>query len=166
MLERAVTKKYRKQFVQKVQAVDLIYKTMVFYETKAETIIESLIARIRDDDRARGDLLMKMALELRKCKELVIDCATKLAPYQTPKLESLEVKSKVEHRFVVRAPQSIKSVEEWKKLTGAEELKIDQVKQQLVKEHKIVPSIHDYDTPEDEDDSDARQFYSKGHRIN
>ena len=41
-------------------------------------------------------------------KERLIDVASKLAPYEHAKLQSVEVKAKVEHRFVVRAPQPIK----------------------------------------------------------
>ena len=52
--------------------------------------------------------------------------ASKLAPYTHPKLEAIEVKSEVEHRFVIRAPNQIASVDEWVKQTGAQRLKIEQ----------------------------------------
>lgn len=89
-------------------------------------------------------------------QERAIDCAHKLAPYDHAKLESIEVKSTVEHRMVMRAPQKIANVDEWARITGASVAKLEDLE---VKDKKFAPpaqSIHDYDELLDELDTQGK----------
>ena len=88
--------------------------------------------------------------ELSKLEDRVLDCASKLAPYQSPKLESMEIKSQVEHRMVMRAPQRIASVTEWAKATGAEVAKLEDLNKVEKKMTEPAQSLHDFDEEDDE----------------
>lgn len=108
-------------------ARDVLYDAMINFESKANTIITVMIEMIKSTQKSNYQELKVLYQEFRRCSELACDYATKLAPYQSPKLESIEVKSEVEHRFVLRVPHQMKSVEEWSKLTGANKLKIEDI---------------------------------------
>lgn len=94
--------------------------------------------------------------ELTAAQEKAIDCAHKLAPYEHPKLESMEIKQKIEHRMVIRAPQKMANVEQWMKITGASEAKLDELtpKEQKIREPE--PSLHDFDEDLDEIETQKR----------
>lgn len=108
-------------------ARDVLYDAMINFESKANTIITVMIEMIKSTQKSNYQELKVLYQEFGRCSELACDYATKLAPYQSPKLESIEVKSEVEHRFVLRVPHQMKSVEEWSKLTGANKLKIEDI---------------------------------------
>lgn len=88
--------------------------------------------------------------EAAEAQTRAIDCAHKLAPYEHPKLESMEVKQTIEHRMVIRSPQKVKSVEEWAKITGASEAKLDEMSKKEIKFSTPAESIHDFDDEDDE----------------
>jgi hypothetical protein len=96
-----------------ITAKDILYKNMIFYDTKAMKLAQHIIKLVKSQDKSRGDLLVVMHKEMGKFNDRAIDCATKLAPYTHAKLQSVEVKNTVEHRFVVRTPTAIKSSSEW-----------------------------------------------------
>ena len=108
-------------------ARDVLYDAMVNFESKANKIVAVMIEMIKSTQKSNYQELKILYTEFRRCSELACDYATKLAPYQSPKLESIEVKSEVEHRFVLRVPHQMKSVEEWAKLTGANKIKIEDI---------------------------------------
>lgn len=97
------------------KAVDVLYENMIFYDEKGEKLFTDLRSKIYKDDDKRGDLLAKMAKLMSECKALAIECASKLAPYQSPKLESIEVNKKVTHRYVIQAPQQLRDADQWLK---------------------------------------------------
>ena len=74
---------------------------------------------------------------------LAIECATKLAPYHAPKLESIEIKKKVTHRFVIKAPMIAVTAEQWLKDAGvnAKETILPPEKQKRI--NSIHPKILD-----------------------
>ena len=100
------------------KGADVLHEKMVFYSKKANKILTEIIKAMKESNASAAELLMAYKL-LKETDMLAIDCATKLAPYQTPKLESIETKQKIEHRYVLRAPPQMKSTEEWAKAVGA-----------------------------------------------
>ena len=90
----------------------ILRQKMEFYNGEAERIIIAIIKALKKENK-RGDLLHSMYKELARCNDIAIDCAAKLAPFEFPKLQSQEVKQKVEHTFVVRVPAVMHSPEEW-----------------------------------------------------
>lgn len=107
-------KKVRKPSLKyKHRATDVLYDKMMFYHTKAKDIASFIINVIESGKMARGDLLAQIHKDMHRFNDIAIECASKLAPYQTPKLESIEVKKRITHRFVVAAPKPINNTETW-----------------------------------------------------
>lgn len=96
-----------------ITAKDILYKNMIFYDSRATKLALHIIKVIKQEDKGRGDLLVTMAKQMNGYNSLAIDCANKLAPYTHAKLQSVEVKNTVEHRFVMRTPTPIKNSTEW-----------------------------------------------------
>lgn len=95
------------------KAVDVLYENMIFYDEKGKKLFLDIREWIHTNDDKRGDLLAKMAKLMSECKAIAIECASKLAPYQSPKLESIEVNKKVTHRYVIQAPQQLQNADQW-----------------------------------------------------
>lgn len=138
-----VKKRKRTIYVTQIKATDVLYEKMHSYNTEARIILNYLIELVKSQNK-NSPALKSLYQNMTKLDDVVIDCAHKLAPYQTPKLESIEVRSKVEHKFVLRAPSKIASLEEWTKATGAEKLNSDQINPKAKEMAPIAPSIHDY----------------------
>lgn len=140
----------------RILAKDMIYSKMITYDTKAKEILQFMIDHYKKAEKAQFDKIKQLYQQMRACDDIVIDCAHKLAPYQSPKLESVEVKSKIEHRYVMQVPQQMKSKDDWMKHVGAEKLTEQEIKREKPAEREISPSIHDYDIEEDELDTYKR----------
>lgn len=107
-------KKRRKtNIVQKIKAVDVLYERMVFYRTEAVELGIKIVEMLKQQPIARGDKIADMYKQLMRLSELTIDCASKLAQYQSPKLQSVETKNTNIQRFVIRGPTPLKSPEQW-----------------------------------------------------
>lgn len=107
-------KKVRKPSLKfKHKATDILYNKMMFYNDKATIITEALIKIVQTQQQARGDLLIQLHRDLHKFNEITIECAAKLAPYQIPKLNSIEVRNEHVHKFVMLAPKTIQSKDKW-----------------------------------------------------
>lgn len=148
MLLYARKKRYKKAVIQAIQAKDILYAKMIDYDKKAREILHWLIKTTKEADKSQFDRVKQLYQKMKQLDDMVIDCAYKLAPYQSPKRASIEVSGKMEHRYVMRVPQQMKSQEEWMKATGASTLKENDVKREVVKQ-AVVPSIHDFDEDED-----------------
>lgn len=132
-----------------LKATDVLYQKMHVYNNESKQILSHLIETIKQQNK-NSPALRELYLLMRKADDIVIDCAHKLAPYQTPKLESIEVRNKVEHKFVLRAPKAVSSIEEWTKLTGAAKIAPEQVMVRNKETAEPAASIHDYDEEEDQ----------------
>jgi len=108
-------------------ARDVLYDGMVNFETRAKQCLAVMIDSIKGQQKSNYAELKLLYQEFRKCQELAADYAHKLAPYQSPKLESIEVKSQVEHRYVMRVPHQMKSTDEWTKATGASKVSLEEM---------------------------------------
>lgn len=103
----------RPTFKYKRKATEVLYDKMMFYHNKADQIAKFIISVIESGKIARGDLLAQIHKDMHRFNDIAIECASKLAPYQSPKLESVEVKQKITHRFVVAAPKPIANTQNW-----------------------------------------------------
>lgn len=99
-------------------SVEIMREIMVFNHVKAKNIILDILMELKKENR-RGDLIAMMYKKYTEVNTLVIDCAAKLAPYEKPRLQSIEVKSEVEHKFVLRAPTQLNSTGEWLSMVKA-----------------------------------------------
>jgi hypothetical protein len=147
MLSFAIKKKRRRSLSKHVKGVDVLYEQMCIHHFQAKSVIKSMLELIHDEPKANFAVIKELLAKMRQCGEVAIDCAAKIAPYQTPKLETLEVKSKIEHKFVVEMPQKVASVAEWAKLTGANLAKLERNNSKRPLQ-PIKPSIHDFDDDE------------------
>ena len=150
MLKRA-KKKYRPINIAPVKGADVLYETMHRYRTEMREII--LVIReayksIKMDERIKLAEIRGLTQQLLKIDEFIVDIAHKLAPYQSPKLETIEVKNQIEHKFVLRAPTPIANVQDWMQKTGAEKLNSDQINPIRKEVTPQEPSIHDFDDDE------------------
>jgi len=142
-----IRKRKKVIYVTPLKATDVLYQKMHAYNNEAKTILKYLIELVQAENKSSPQLKALYQL-MDKADEIVIDCAHKLAPYQSPKLESIEVRNKIEHKFVLRAPAKIVSMDEWAKQTGAEKLNSDQMNPQLKQLTPPAPSIHDFASDE------------------
>ena len=127
-----------------VRAVDVLREVMRFRHEQAKDVLSGIIVLLKQDPLPRGDLLANMFKEYARCADIAIDCAAKLAPYESPKLQSMEVKAETVHRFVVRTPAPALTTEEWMKNTGATHA-----------EQKVIEPIHRVERSEDNTIEDA-----------
>lgn len=140
--------KHRRMRMFTTQAVDVLHRKMHVYDKEAKEILTYLISEMKAQNK-NSPALKSLYQMMSKADEVAIECAAKLAPYQTAKLESIEVKSKIQHSFVIRAPQRIANLEDWQKITGATALPPD-TKVEEKQLAPIQPSIHDFDLEDDE----------------
>ena len=106
-------------------AKDTIEDIMLMWRKKIPPIVHLMIENATKQGKPIEAL--KLFNNLKEASEHALDAAAKLLPVQTPKLESIQVKSEVEHKFVIRAPAQILNVDEWAKQTGAVRLQIDEL---------------------------------------
>lgn len=101
------------------KATEVLYEKMMFYNDKAKKILNALLDDIQSAEKADAKLRLNAMKQIKECDAVAIECAKLLAPYQDAKLQSIEMKTNVEHRYVFRAPAQMKSIEEWKQAVGA-----------------------------------------------
>ncbi len=87
-------------------------KQLVFYDTKAEEICLMIMEEIKKQG-GRTDLMTVMYKHMTEARKMAIDTASKLAPYENPRLESIEVNKRTVTKFVIEAPSAIKNTDEW-----------------------------------------------------
>lgn len=100
------------------KAIEVLRDEMMFYRDTAEEILNKIIdglENLNKLDKPRADLLALMYRERAKCSDKLIECASKLAPYESPRLESIEQKIVEKKVFVIRSPNVIENKEEWLK---------------------------------------------------
>lgn len=149
MLNKQYAKKAKKHLSRTtLLATDVLYSTMTAYNKEHKSILQYLVELVKANNTNLPQL-KQLYMLMNKAGEVAIDCAHKLAPYQSPKLESIEVRNQVEHKFVIRSPEKAKSIEEWAKMTGAQSMDYDPSIKKEEKVQEPAPSIHDFDTDEE-----------------
>jgi len=128
---------------------------MRLYHDKVPAILEKMVINARD--KGSPAEAIKLAMHLKECTSLSSENAAKLAPYRHPKLESVDIRSEVEHRFVLRSPEPVKSIDDWAKATGASIL---DVTKQLEKFEPPKPKPYISELAEMESDEDEANYYN------
>jgi hypothetical protein len=128
---------------------------MNFYDGKAMHWGSEIVKLLKEGDKHKGDKMALMYKEMMRLNDLVIECAAKILPYQTPRLESVEVKKTTEHRFVIAAPQLSKTPANWLNSVN-EEAKMLPPPIKIIKEAVI---------EEDEDDYELKHTLGNNKRI-
>lgn len=73
-------------------------------------------------EEGQGLALAQLYHDAVATRKQLIDIANKLIPYRAPRLESVEVKSQVEHRYVVFSPEPIRTIDSFLNAVGKEKL--------------------------------------------
>lgn len=98
----------------KKKATEVLYEKMIFYDTKAKQLYSEIKKVLKSSDAAqRGDILAQMTKYIQRANDICIECAAKLAPYQSPRLQSMEVKKQTTVRFVIQAPKPAQDSNSW-----------------------------------------------------
>lgn len=118
--QEAVPEHLKEDFAGRKTPREVLYDEMIFYHQKAVPMGNEIARIIKEGGKARGDLLFELFKIMCENKKMAVEVASKLAPYEHAKLQSLEVKSTSEHRFVIRAPERLESSEVWLKSAGKE----------------------------------------------
>lgn len=126
------------------KAVEVLEEQMDFYQNKAHDILLKITNALENEDFV-NIIEVKDAYKLMEnARDKARDCAAKLAPYQSPRLESIETKNKTEHQFVVRIPSIIESPDDWLKQVKVEKEFLDSIKEnnKLINGHAIIEDVN------------------------
>jgi len=99
---------------------EVLFEEMYFYRKKAIKI-GRLIAKYLKEEGGRGQELVALYKHMTNLKKDIVDVATKLAPYEHAKLESIELKAEIEHKYVIRAPMVAATTQDFLKLVGRQD---------------------------------------------
>jgi hypothetical protein len=127
---------------------DVLRHHMIEAHITSVEIRELLIQKLRSDKVATPTEILRIVTKYGDSVERAIETASKLAPYEHPKLEAIEVKSEVEHKYVIQAPGQMASVDEWAKRTGAAYLNLSDQANVGLTQLPIKASIHDFEDVE------------------
>jgi hypothetical protein len=93
---------------------DVLRDMMLFYDGQFKDIVADVILKLREEpSKTNVSDIAAMVKAFHEAAKMALDCATKLAPYEHPKLESIEVRKELTHRFVIRAPTVMPDRVEW-----------------------------------------------------
>lgn len=84
----------------RTKAIDMLYEAMLFWHSEGTRIIKALNHKLNMDGEGRE--AARLAAIWKNVDDRWIDIAAKLAPYQSPKLSSVETKTEVTVKHVVR----------------------------------------------------------------
>lgn len=97
----------------RTRAIDMLYEAMLFWHDEGVKIIKALNHKLNMEGEGRE--AARLAALWKGVDDRWIDIAAKLAPYQSPKLASTEIKKHVEQRYIVEVSTRPKDVKEWLK---------------------------------------------------
>jgi hypothetical protein len=106
-----IKKRYTTKVKIQRKAIDVLYQKMMFYHEKAAPLYNRILDLLNEG--ANGALIVALNKDMHNYNKITIDCAKELAPFQTPRLQSVEVKSKHEHRFVIKVPTQNLETNQW-----------------------------------------------------
>jgi hypothetical protein len=128
---------------------EVLYLHMIEAHITSIEIRELLISKLRSDKVATPNEIFRIVKMYGDNVERAIEVAAKLAPFCHPKLEAVQVKSEVEHKYVIQAPGQMASVDDWAKRTGATYLALSDQANTGPTLQPIKPSIHDFEDEEE-----------------
>lgn len=97
----------------KNRAIEALDEQLTFLRFSAEGLIARIITILESDTNTDGKLVAMMYREMSRVQDKIIEVAAKMAPYQEPKLESIDTKIENEHRFVVFGAHRAETAEDW-----------------------------------------------------
>lgn len=103
---------------------------MLFWRNEGKKLVQAIYSLVSTQD---GKLAAKLANTFKDINDRTVEIATRLAPYQTPKLSSMELKSNKTIRYVIEAPKLSPNTSSWLK-------NIQEDQRLLPKPHQIINS--------------------------
>lgn len=95
----------------RTKAVDMLYEAMIFWHKEGIEIIEEIKRRLQDSGNGKDALAL--AKIWKGYDDKWIDIASKLAPYQSAKLSSVELKGGTVTKYIVEVPRRARDPKEW-----------------------------------------------------
>jgi hypothetical protein len=119
------------------KAIDMLEEAMVFWHDEGIKIIKGLQHLLNMEGKGRE--AAQLAMLWKGVDDRWIEIASKLAPYQSPKLSSIENKNEVVVKHIVRPYARAKDHKEWLERVQEDEkyLPKAQVVQNLFSDHTI-----------------------------
>ena len=108
--------------------IDVLHKTMLFYEGKARILGNHILKILRESDKAQAQTAALLYKSMVEADKLCVDAASKLAPYIHPRLESITSKISVEHKYVIEAPEAAKDPDSWLAIANQQRIALDKAK--------------------------------------
>lgn len=138
----------------RTKAVDLLYEGMLFWHDEGQKIVN----RLKNLLEAQGNSKEGLALAKiwKDYDSRWIEIASRLAPYQSAKLSSVELKGGTVTKYIVEVPRRSATAKEW-----MEQADIDLKQIPHLSSKPIVDIIRD---PEDADDIEYEEI--NGHSVN
>lgn len=84
-------------------AIEVLKECMLFYRDQAPSMISQIITLLKKQN-TRSDLLQMMRRLQAENSESIVYAAAKLAPYENPKLNSVQAKINIQENFTIREP--------------------------------------------------------------
>ena len=113
-------------------AVQTLRGEMLYFRDQGQALLDAIIEEFKKITPQRQDLIAQLVKYKMEAKKMSIDCAAKLAPYEAPRLESIEVKQKTITKFVIEAPSAIKDTNEWLQNAKKELGYLNKIKQDVI----------------------------------
>lgn len=89
----------------------VLFEQMYFLRNQFNKITKKIYETLKIEGNGTAALeLLKIQTRMRYD---LVDVASKLAPYTDPKMESIEVKTTIEHKFVVHTPVKVRSTKDF-----------------------------------------------------
>lgn len=119
------------------KAIDMLEEAMFFWHDEGIKIIKALQYRLNSEGEGRE--AARLAMLWKNVDDRWIEIAAKLAPYQSPKLSSVENKNEVVVKHIVRPYARAKDSKEWLERVAEDEkyLPKPKVVQNLFSDHTI-----------------------------
>lgn len=119
------------------KAIDMLEEAMYFWHDEGIKIIKALNHMLNMEGKGRE--AAQLAMLWKNVDDRWIEIAAKLAPYQSPKLSSIENKNEVVVRHIVRPYAKAKDSKEWLERVREDEqyLPKPKVVQNLFSDHTI-----------------------------
>ena|SRR6185436_12880668 len=118
-------------------AVQTLRQEMIYFRDQAAVLLDTIIAELKKEP-VRHDLIAQMVKYKMESKKMAVDCAAKLAPYEAPRLESVEIKQKTVTKYVIEAPSIMKDPNQWLDNAKRELGYLNKIKQKAV-DIEVVP---------------------------
>lgn len=119
-------------------AVATLRAEMLFYRDQAAVLCDKIMELLKSQN-ANGTTMAMMYKYATESKKMAIDCAAKLAPYESARLQAVEVTEKKIIKFVIESPSRIDNPDAWLENTKKEMKLIHQMKNNA-EEAEVIPN--------------------------